>query len=56
MNKESHEETIICPSCGNIQIAEVFHTCPWWTYIHCCEDCEYYIIESEWENQDEISN
>lgn len=49
MDTGHHQETIRCPSCGKIQSAIVQHTtAPYWTYYHYC-DCDYVILESEWE-------
>lgn len=45
---ESHQEEIKCPNCNHIQISEVEHTFPWYTYIHHCVNCKYIIMESEW--------
>jgi len=50
MNKfPTHKETIRCPECGCVQMAEVEHTEPWYSYVHHCEKCGYIITESEWE-------
>lgn len=46
---EKHKETIKCPQCGKIQVAEVLHTFPFWSYVHHCVSCRYFIMESEWE-------
>lgn len=49
MNELSkHTETIWCPECEHKQEAEVLHTFPWNTYIHECTNCDYLIMESEW--------
>lgn len=45
----SHNETIVCPACGEIQEATVLHTEPFNTYIHHCVCCGYTITESEWD-------
>ena len=47
-----HVEIIICPNCKSIQIAAVNHTIPFWDYTHICSECEYMIMESEWEKAD----
>ena len=47
-------EKIICPECGLIQYAKVEHTIPFSTYIHECEKCEYIIMESEWQRDEEL--
>ena len=47
---EYHEETIICPKCGKVQVAKVEHTAPFYSYVHECEKCGYTILESEWEH------
>lgn len=44
----SHVEWIKCPECEQINEAEVLHTIPFWSYVHCCDECGYYIMESEW--------
>lgn len=44
----AHLEKIECPECGLIQLAEVEHTEPWWSYVHECK-CGYLIGESEWD-------
>jgi hypothetical protein len=44
-----HKELIKCPECGLVQNARVEHTIPWYTYIHHCTQCEYVIMESEWD-------
>lgn len=48
-------QTIRCPNCDHIQFAEVItdDIYPWNIYIHECEQCEYLIMESEWEVVDE---
>lgn len=51
---ESHIETIICPGCENVQRAEVVHTQPWFSYVHVCDNCEYIIMESEWDRVEEV--
>jgi phage FluMu protein Com len=50
---DNHIETIQCPQCDNIQEAAMEHTLPWPTYIHTCNDCEYIIMESEWNKVDD---
>lgn len=44
-----HVEHIICTKCGSIEAAKVYHTAPFWTYVHECA-CGYAITESEWES------
>jgi ribosomal protein L37AE/L43A len=44
-----HIETIKCPECDHIQAAKVEETEIWNVYIHDCTNCEYTIMESEWE-------
>jgi len=46
-----HEEKIICPNCGEVQVAKVEHTVPFYSYVHTCEKCGYTILESEWEQE-----
>lgn len=43
-----HKELIYCPDCDSIQEATVQHTVPFWTYFHICTNCQYAIMESEW--------
>lgn len=43
-----HYEAILCPECGSEEKATVEHTRPFWTYIHDCKNCDYTIMESEW--------
>ncbi len=44
------EVKIVCPQCGSIETAiEDYNSRPWATYIHNCSQCEYVIMESEWE-------
>jgi Zn ribbon nucleic-acid-binding protein len=49
MKLKKHIETIKCPECGKKQKAEVWHTYPWWSYVHTCISCNYLIMESEWD-------
>ena len=44
-------ETIRCPGCGKVQIAQVHFEdwMPFPAYVHDCEACGYTILESEWE-------
>ncbi len=44
------EVNIKCPECGSIETAvEDYTTEPFPTFLHCCNKCEYMIMESEWE-------
>lgn len=52
---ESHIETIICPDCESVQRAEVVHTQPWYSYVHVCDNCEYIIMESEWDRVETVT-
>jgi C4-type Zn-finger protein len=45
---KSHTEKIKCPECGTVQEAKVYHTGPFWSYVHRCKKCGYQIMESEW--------
>jgi len=47
MNK-SHYETIICPSCNSIELANIEHTIGLWTYQHVCPKCNKTIGRDEW--------
>lgn len=44
-------QTIICPKCEAVQAARVDHApnCIWAIYVHHCAECQYVIMESEWE-------
>lgn len=44
-----HEETIRCPKCEHVQVAEILHSQPFAMFVHNCERCEYIIMESEWD-------
>lgn len=48
-------ECIVCPNCETAQDANVemtpYHVFP--AYVHNCENCEYIIMESEWETVDD---
>ena len=47
----SNNEAIMikCPSCNTVQAAICKHTIPFYTYIHYCKNCNYVIMESEWD-------
>lgn len=53
---KTHKEKIICPICKTKQWAVVEHTLPFWNYTHTCIHCKYIIMESEWEQVDDVSN
>lgn len=40
-------EQIKCPECGSMQKVEMLHDFP---FVHTCSNCEYVIMESEWES------
>jgi phage FluMu protein Com len=42
------------PECDTIQEAEIKDTVPFPTYIHHCIKCNYIIMESEWDEEDNI--
>lgn len=44
-----HEETILCPECGSKEKAFVSYTNIFNVYIHECKNCDYTIMESEWD-------
>ncbi len=46
-------ETIQCPECNTIQAAKVEEAWPWSIYIHECANCNYIIMESEWNQVNE---
>lgn len=50
----SHVERIRCPKCGHIQNAVVEHSTPWNTYIHYCEQCDFLIMESDWQKVEDV--
>lgn len=43
----SHQEKIVCPECGAVQVANVLHTVPWASYVHNCDQCGCIISETE---------
>ena len=47
-------KTIVCPSCGQIQSATVDQSQILDSYGHTCEACWYMIMESEWEEVDDV--
>ena len=53
INFQSYVENIICPNCQDVQIATVLESIPFPIYIHECTNCEYIIMESEWEECNE---
>ena len=54
---KTHKEKIICPICKTKQWAIVEHTLPWyWNYTHKCKNCDYVIMESEWEQVDDVQD
>ena len=44
-----HTETILCPECGSLENATVEQSIPWWIYIHECKNCDFIIMESDWD-------
>jgi transcription elongation factor Elf1 len=46
----SYTEKIKCPNCNTVQEATVERTIPFYTYVHECVNCQYVILESEWNN------
>lgn len=44
---------ITCPNCLMDQRAKVYETVPWADYTHLCEHCDYFIMESEWDEMAE---
>jgi ribosomal protein L37AE/L43A len=46
---ESHKEKIKCPNCNSVEDAIVEHTIPFATFVHTCSQCDYIIMESEWQ-------
>lgn len=53
---QSHVEIIRCPDCGICQKAIVEHTFPWWDRTHCCIECGFWIMESEWERIEPVTS
>ena len=47
------KQTILCPQCDTLQVAEVQHTIPFATYIHNCK-CGYTVTESNWSMCNEV--
>lgn len=45
----AHTETIICNECHTKQVAEVWRTDTFNVYIHICNHCGDWIMESEWQ-------
>lgn len=43
-----HTDLIRCPKCNEIQKAKVYHTMPFYIYVHTCVKCNYSITEDEW--------
>ena len=50
---ETRTEKIVCPNCGAIEVATVTETGFFNMYHHVCSQCEYIIIESEWESSED---
>jgi len=44
-----HLEIIKCPECNAIQHGKVVHSTPFNSYVHFCVECNYIILESEWQ-------
>lgn len=42
-------EFIVCSNCKQKQLAKVEGTVLWNSYVHNCDECDYWIGESEWE-------
>lgn len=44
-------ERIVCPKCETVQNASVEHVkgAFWLSYVHRCVNCQYVILESEWQ-------
>lgn len=53
---ETHLVQIVCPECNHGQVATVEHTFPFYTYIHTCTNCNYLILESEFNIIEEEKN
>ena len=53
MELQTYNEIIECPNCQDVQVAKVVESIPWNIYIHTCTNCEYRIMESEWNEIDE---
>lgn len=39
--ESNHIEKIVCPECEAVQEAIVEETVPFFTYIHCCVNCDW---------------
>lgn len=53
MPDKGHYDTIECPECKHQQKAYVEYTEAWPIFIKRCEQCDYTIMESEWNKIDE---
>lgn len=51
-----HTERIRCPECGHEQDAEVLHSKPFAMFVHNCVNCEYIILESEWDRVEDLAD
>jgi len=51
-----HHETVICPDCGSIELLEVQHSFPHWTYLGYCSKCNCQITEYNWNSTGHIWN
>tara|TARA_Y100000310_G_C20045853_1_gene518287 strand:- start:121 stop:300 length:180 start_codon:yes stop_codon:yes gene_type:complete len=49
-----HYEKIKCPECDTVQEAKVIYTVLWNMYCHDCIQCGYTIMESEWNEMEEV--
>lgn len=50
------KQFIKCPECGAIELGTIdTTTIPWNSYIHNCNNCDYIIMESEWDNLKALS-
>jgi DNA modification methylase len=52
----NHYETVICPSCKSIELLEVIHTFPYWTYSGNCGKCNALITKDNWISTGHIWN
>lgn len=53
---KSHHETVICPDCKSIELLEVAHSFPHWTYFGYCSKCNYQITKELWDSTGHIWN
>lgn len=53
---KSHFETVTCPDCKSIELLEVIHSFPHWTYSGYCSKCNCQITKELWNSNGHIWN